>query len=226
MWPVNSNLSYLRLNLSWSLVFAFFKFLEHPTSLWIKMNEEGRKARNSFALQGLLDEQRVKRVKTNSQIFYSASMMTSKTAHVKSSSLLRRSISDSVERNVHRVTTLHEVRKKVKKSRFIWCADCFLETLAPPLKTNPSKEAISNQWQWNDIHDLRRIKFKEKRRRVKKFCPLLIKLILTFTKKNCQIWQFFSVVCSFSFLAAKVWRKINPRNGQKFQTEQEKLLGD
>ena len=79
------------------------------------MNEEERKSRNSFALQELLDEQRKKKAKTNGQIFYSASMMTSKTAHVKSSSVLRRSISDSVERNIQRATTLHEVRKTENK---------------------------------------------------------------------------------------------------------------
>ncbi|KAK3737775.1 hypothetical protein QZH41_012214 [Actinostola sp. cb2023] len=64
--------------------------------------------KTNFAMVAPLSEQRAKRAKLNAQIFYSASMMTSKTARIRSSSVLRQSISDSIERNISTKSTLHQ----------------------------------------------------------------------------------------------------------------------
>lgn len=63
----------------------------------------------SISMDKLTDE-RSKRLKANTQIFFSASMITSKTARVRSSSLLRQSIMDSVERNVGANISIHQVK--------------------------------------------------------------------------------------------------------------------
>lgn len=63
----------------------------------------------TFSLKDKKCEKKAKRVKANTQIFFTASMMTSKTARVRSSSVLRQSILDSIERNIVGKIGLHQV---------------------------------------------------------------------------------------------------------------------
>jgi len=117
-WPKNNFVSNLKFtSVRFSLQYWRFEFLyifaafQKRFTLKVEMEPEDHKKvkKVSFAMEDIGREQRWKKTKTNTQIFFSASMMTSKRARARSSSILRQSIVDSTEKNIAGKIDLHQV---------------------------------------------------------------------------------------------------------------------